>query len=129
MVLLWLKIKAEVIRLRLVKFWNSLPTSLVLIFKIFIMQITTQYFRTQQIKIRICRSWEMNFRKFSRTFFTMTLITEMTHIYDQIKKSKLKLKTWGWRWWHFETFLAVKWSLANETNFKGWTNPFRQRWS
>ena len=58
------------------------------------MQIVPQK-RDQKLKIiiLICRFWEMNFRKISRKFLTMTLFPEITDIYDQsliIKRSKEK---------------------------------------
>ena len=46
-------------------------------------------------QIKICRSWEMNFRKLV-DLFTITKIKATTDIDDRSKKCLLKLKTFGW---------------------------------
>ena len=57
------------------------------------------------------------FSKIFQDLFTMTLFTKMTHIYDQTKNNKLKLKTWIWRWWYFEIWVPSDSLGVNISNF------------
>ena len=57
----------------------------------------------------------------------MTLFTEITHIYDQTKNLKLKLKTL--KLIRFLNLLAVKYFLETYSNQKVLTNSLRKPWS